>query len=77
MCYHGSVTDSPGSPDGAADRRKRGVCMKLAVLFPGIGYTCARPLLYYAGNIVFELLIGSYEVCLAVYLDDHSHLKIV
>ena len=25
--------------------------MKLAVLFPGIGYTCTKPLLYYAGKI--------------------------
>lgn len=25
--------------------------MKLAVLFPGIGYTCAKPLLYYAGKL--------------------------
>ena len=28
--------------------------MKLAVLFPGIGYTCARPLLYYAGKLAAE-----------------------
>lgn len=25
--------------------------MKIAILFPGIGYTCDRPLLYYAGKI--------------------------
>ena len=25
--------------------------MKLAVLFPGIGYTCTKPLLYYAGKL--------------------------
>ena len=25
--------------------------MKLAVLFPGIGYTCDKPLLYYAGKL--------------------------
>ena len=33
--------------------------MKLAVLFPGIGYTCARPLLYYAGKLAAQ---RGYEV---------------
>jgi len=28
---------------------------KLAVLFPGIGYTCDRPLLYYAGRMLQRL----------------------
>lgn len=28
--------------------------MKLAVLFPGIGYTCTKPLLYYAGKTAVE-----------------------
>lgn len=27
---------------------------KLAVLFPGVGYTCAKPLLYYAGALAAE-----------------------
>lgn len=41
--------------------------MKLAVLFPGIGYTCAKPLLYYAGKIaaghgykVFSVAYGDF-----------------
>ena len=29
--------------------------MKLAVLFPGIGYTCTKPLLYYAGRTAAAL----------------------
>ena len=33
--------------------------MKIAVLFPGIGYTCDKPLLYYAGRLAREL---DYEV---------------
>ncbi|MCU6687232.1 alpha/beta hydrolase [Dorea acetigenes] len=28
--------------------------MKIAVLFPGIGYTCDKPLLYYAGKLAAE-----------------------
>lgn len=28
--------------------------MKLAVLFPGIGYTCDKPLLYYAGKLALN-----------------------
>ena len=41
--------------------------MKLAVLFPGIGYTCTKPLLYYAGKIaaghgyqVFSVAYGGF-----------------
>ena len=38
--------------------------MKLAVLFPGIGYTCARPLLYYAGKLAAQ---RGYEVLAVDY----------
>jgi phosphoglycolate phosphatase len=27
---------------------------KIAVIFPGIGYTCDKPLLYYAGKFAQE-----------------------
>ena len=27
---------------------------KIAVLFPGVGYTCERPLLYYGGKLLEE-----------------------
>ena len=33
--------------------------MKIAVLFPGIGYTCDKPLLYYGGKLARE---AGYEV---------------
>ena len=38
--------------------------MKIAVLFPGIGYTCDRPLLYYAGKLAASL---GYEVVRVPY----------
>ena len=37
---------------------------KLAVLFPGLGYTCDKPLLYYAGKLARA---GGYEVVSASY----------
>jgi len=37
---------------------------KIAVLFPGIGYTCDRPLLYYAGKLCASL---GYEVVRVTY----------
>ena len=40
--------------------------MKLAVIFPGIGYTKDRPLLYYAGKIARE---HGYELKFAQYPD--------
>ena len=30
----------------------------IAVLFPGIGYTCDKPLLYYSEKLVRELVNG-------------------
>lgn len=43
---------------------------KLAVLFPGTGYTCARPLLYYTGALASEL---GYEIFRLDYGEDiHS-----
>ena len=38
--------------------------MKIAVLFPGIGYTCDRSLLYYAGRLAVSL---EYEVVRVSY----------
>ena len=38
--------------------------MKIAVLFPGIGYTCDRSLLYYAGKLAASL---GYEVVRVPY----------
>ena len=44
--------------------------MKLAVIFPGIGYTCKRPLLYYSASMAEEL---GYEVLRLDYGEDiHS-----
>lgn len=40
---------------------------KLAVLFPGIGYTCAKPLLYYTGSLAAE---QGYEVLRLDYGQD-------
>lgn len=43
---------------------------KLAVLFPGVGYTCAKPLLYYTGMLAAE---HGYEVlCLDYGQDIHT-----
>ena len=36
------------------DEKKEIQKMKLAVLFPGIGYTCEKPLLYFAGKLARE-----------------------
>ncbi len=38
--------------------------MKIAILFPGIGYSCDRPLLYYAGKLARQC---GYEVIQAAY----------
>lgn len=46
--------------------------MKLAVLFPGIGYTCDKPLLYYAGKIAVNY---GYEVKAVNYGDFPSEVK--
>lgn len=40
--------------------------MKIAVFFPGIGYHCDKPLLYYSGNIARQY---QYEVVRVVYRD--------
>ena len=40
--------------------------MKLAVLVPGIGYTCAKPLLYYAGKLAAN---AGYRVLPVAYGD--------
>ncbi len=49
-------------------KRKRGSLMKkLAILFPGIGYTCVKPLLYYTGSLAAEL---GYEVLRLDYGQD-------
>lgn len=46
--------------------------MKLAVLFPGIGYTCTKPLLYYAGKIAAE---HGYTVFCVTYGDFPKDVK--
>lgn len=46
--------------------------MKLAVLFPGIGYTCDKPLLYYAEKLA---LAYGYEVKRVVYGNFPSGVK--
>lgn len=40
--------------------------MKIAVLFPGIGYHCDKPLLYYSGKIADQF---QYELCRVNYSD--------
>lgn len=40
---------------------------KLAVIFPGVGYTCAKPLLYYTAQLAGEY---GYEVLRLDYGDD-------
>lgn len=45
---------------------------KIAVLFPGIGYTCDKPLLYYAGKIA---LANGYEIIKVEYSDFPSGIK--
>lgn len=40
--------------------------MKIAVLFPGIGYHCDKPLLYYGAKIAGQY---QYEVCKIPYAD--------
>lgn len=42
-----------------ADKRNDGAGSGLAVLFPGIGYTCDKPLLYYSGKLA---RLAGYEV---------------
>ena len=48
----------------ADNRQEDNIVKKLAVLFPGIGYTTDRPLLYYAGKLAeqngFEVIKISY-----------------
>ncbi|MBQ8305732.1 MAG: alpha/beta hydrolase [Blautia sp.] len=44
--------------DKHKDKKKAG-CGRIAVLFPGIGYTCDKPLLYYGGKLAAGL---GYEV---------------
>lgn len=46
--------------------------MKLAVVFPGIGYTCDKPLLYYAGKLAVKY---GYEVKPVIYGDFPSGVK--
>lgn len=45
---------------------------KLAVLFPGIGYTCEKPLLYYAGKIAAE---KGYEIKTVPYKNFPEKVK--
>lgn len=45
---------------------------KLAVLFPGVGYTCAKPLLYYTGMLAAE---HGYEVLRLDYGQDIHTFK--
>lgn len=45
---------------------------RIAVLFPGIGYTCDKPLLYYAGKIV---VIKGYEIIKVEYNNFPSGIK--
>lgn len=45
---------------------------KIAVLFPGIGYTCDKPLLYYAGKIVIS---KGYELVKVEYGNFPSGIK--
>lgn len=40
--------------------------MKIAVFFPGIGYHCDKPLLYYSGKIAGQL---QYELCKVNYVN--------
>ena len=40
---------------------------KLAVLFPGIGYHCDKPLLYYSRKLVQEPLLYYSKKCLSAY----------
>ena len=53
--------------------------MKLAVLFPGIGYTCDKPLLYYAGKLAqglgYELKRVEYGNFPAGIKDDQEKMK--
>ena len=46
--------------------------MKIAVLFPGIGYTCDKPLLYYAGKLAGKY---GYEVRSVAYGNFPSGVK--
>lgn len=45
---------------------------KIAVLFPGIGYTCDRPLLYYSGKIA---ALKGYKLIKVEYSDFPSGIK--
>ncbi len=55
------------------DNKKERIFMKkLAVLFPGIGYTCARPLLYYTGSMAAQT---GYEVLRLDYGSDIHSFK--
>jgi len=45
---------------------------KIAVLFPGLGYTCKRPLLYYTGEAAFA---RGYEVLALSYGDEIHNYK--
>ena len=54
--------------------------MKLAVLFPGIGYTCDKPLLYYAGKLAqglgYELKCVEYGNFPAGIKGDQEKMKV-
>ena len=39
------------SENNAKQNQTRRTAMKIAVLFPGIGYHCDKPLLYYSGKL--------------------------
>lgn len=46
--------------------RKWSKTMKIAVIFPGIGYHCDKPLLYYGGKIAGQY---QYELCRVNYVE--------
>ena len=36
---------------------------KLAIMFPGVGYTCVKPLLYYTASAAADKVGGIFEGC--------------
>lgn len=52
--------------------RKYDMKKKIAVLFPGIGYTCDKPLLYYAGKLA---AVKDYEILKVEYGNFPSGIK--
>lgn len=58
----------------ADDKRKESGSeyKKIAVLFPGIGYTCDKPLLYYAAQIAAE---QGYEIVKVNYSGFEAGIK--